>query len=320
MSLSSAKTEKRTDLLVPVNDTDVLIRIEGKRIVATGRKGEWVKLVGGALAKGEPHTFTKKSYTAVVTRHTLPERVEAEVVVQKKSEGKFKVAAHGHTSAKIVRMVAEAIGEPATITEEEQHGKPVARGVRKGYTPGGRSKTKVGIKVVALADENEDHRLQAGATPEDRLESRSHSAEAPAKVDHGPVVSGEEARAALKQTCTIVYLEGGIKVRIVGKKADAEAVCGKIIAGSPTLTTPKGSKFQIEGNLKKSYSEKSSGITPPDAQGVRTRDDPKERTFSAWGDNLAPVKAAAEAQCREGTVFTVVIATRIVAAGTRKQR
>jgi len=297
--------EKRTDLLVPANDTDVLIRFEGKRMVATGRKGEWVKLVGGAMCKGEPHTFTKKAYTAYVTRHTLPERVEAEVVVQKKTEGKFKVAGHGDTSAKLVRQVAEAIGETATITEEEQRGKPVARGTLKGHTPGGRSKTKMGIKVVALADD-------------DAPAQTAETAEA-AKVDAGPVVSGDEARAVLKQTCIIGYLEGGIKVRIVGKRADAEAVCGKIIAGSPTLTTPKGSKFQIEGNLKKSFSEKSSGISAPDAQGVRTRDDPKERTFSAWGDNLGPVKAAAEAKCREGTVFTVVIATRIVAAGTRKQ-
>ena len=306
MSSSGAKSEKRTDLLVPANDTDVLIRFEGKRIVATGRKGEWVKLIGGALAKGEPHTFAKNTYTAVVTRHTLPSPVVGELVVQKKADGRFKVAGHGDTSAKIVRLVAEAIGEPASITEEEQRGKPVARGVRKGYLPGGKSKTKVGIKVVALADENAD----------DRLESPSHSA----KADDGPVVSGEEARAALKQTCTIVYLEGGIKVRIIGKRADAEAVCGKIIAGSPTLTTPKGSKYQIEGNLKKAFSEKASGITAPDARGVRTRDDAKERTFSAYGENLGPVKAAAEAQCREGTVFTVIIASRIVATGARKQR
>lgn len=306
MSSGSVQGEKRTDLLVPANDTDVLIRFEGKRMVATGRKGEWVKLVGGALCKGEPHTFTKKAYTAYVTRHTLPEHVEAEVVVQKKPEGKFKVAGHGDTSAKVVRQVAEAIGESATITEEEQRGKPVARGTLKGHAPGGRSKTKMGIKVVALADDDD-------AAP------TVGTAEA-AKVDAGPVVAGDEARAVLKQTCIIGYLEGGIKVRIVGKRADAEAVCNKIIAGSPTLTTPKGSKYQIEGNLKKSYSEKSSGISAPDAQGVRTRDDPKERTYSAWGDNLGPVRAAAEAKCREGTVFTVVIATRIVAAGTRKQQ
>lgn len=304
MDSTKGRGEKRTDLLVPVNDTDVLIRFEGKRLVATGRKGEWVRLVGGALSRSEPHTFTKKKYTAVVTRHALPEPLEAEVVVQKKSDGRFKVAAHGETTARVVRLVAEAVGEPSTITQEEQRHKPVARGVLKGHTPGGKSRTRTGIKVVALADD-EDAVLHASGVA--------------ASADVGPVVSGEEARAALKQTCSMIYLEGGIKVRIIGKQKDAEAVCRKIIAGSPTLTTPKGSKYQIEGNLKKAYSEKSSGIGPPNAQGVRTRDDPRERTFSAWGDNLGPVLAAAEAGCKPGTVYTVVIANRIVAAGTRKQ-
>lgn len=322
MESTKGHGQKRTDLLVPKNDTDVLVRFEGKRMVATGRKSEWVRRVGEALAKGEPHTFAKESYTAVAARHTLPSPVEAEVVVQRRSDGKFKVAAHGETAAKIVRLCAEAIGEAASITEEEQHGKPVARGVLKGHAPSGKSKTKMGMKVVALADEAKTLVSADGSIADDRLKSRPPSAESPGaeEKDDGPAVTGADARQAIGQTCTVIYLEGGIKARITGRKTDAEAIANKIIIGRPTLHAPKGSKYQIEGNLRRAYNERSTDIGPPDERGVRTRDDTKERTFSAFGDNLGTVKAAAEAQCREGTVYTMVIGERIVAAGTRKQR
>ena len=119
------------------------------------------------------------------------------------------------------------------------------------------------------------------------------------------------------------YIDHGIKVRIRGKKADCEKIAKHIIKGSPTVASEQGSKYMIEGNLSKSFLRKGANQQGPDANGVYTRNDISERTFTAVGENLKAVQAACLTGCKENTMFTIVVNDRsadyfVISSGRRR--
>jgi hypothetical protein len=78
----------------------------------------------------------------------------------------------------------------------------------------------------------------------------------------------------------------------------------------------------IEGNITKSFLRKGAN-QGPDANGVYTRDDISERSFTAFGENLTAVQAACLKGCKEETMFTIVINDRstghfVMSSGRRR--
>ncbi len=119
------------------------------------------------------------------------------------------------------------------------------------------------------------------------------------------------------------FLERGVKVRIRGKRAECEKTAKRILKGSPTVASDQGAKYMIEGNLSKSFLRKGANQEGPDANGVCTREDALERSFTAFGENLPAVQAACLTGCKEETMFTVVINDRsagyvVISSGRRR--
>ena len=113
------------------------------------------------------------------------------------------------------------------------------------------------------------------------------------------MITGDDAIAAIGQKVTMEFLERGVKVRIRGKKAECEKTAKHILKGAPTVASEQGAKYMIEGNLTKSFLRKGANQEGPDANGVCTREDGSERTFTAFGENLTAVQAACLTGCKE---------------------
>ncbi len=61
----------------------------------------------------------------------------------------------------------------------------------------------------------------------------------------------------------------------------------------------------------------------PDANGVCTREDGPERSFTAFGENLPAVEAACLTGCKKETMFTIVVNDRstgyvVISSGRRR--
>ncbi len=110
--------------------------------------------------------------------------------------------------------------------------------------------------------------------------------------------------------------------RIRGRQADCEKTAKRIVKGRPTLASQQGAKYMIEGNLNKSFLRKGTNQQGPDANGVYTRQDVSERTFTAFGENLTAVQAACLTRCKEDAMFTIVVNDRsaghfVISSGKR---
>jgi hypothetical protein len=96
-----------------------------------------------------------------------------------------------------------------------------------------------------------------------------------------------------------------------------------VIKGRPTVASMQGGKFMIEGNINKSFLRQGTNQQGPDANGVYTREDLSERSFTAFGENLKAVQAACLTGCKEGTMFTIVVNDRladhvVISSGRRR--
>ena len=136
------------------------------------------------------------------------------------------------------------------------------------------------------------------------------------------MITGAEAIAAIGQKVTTEFIDSGVKVRIQGKQEDCEKTAKRILKGSPTVASQRGSKYMIEGNLNKSFLGKGANQQGPDANGVYTRENGSDRTFTAIGENLTAVQAACLTGCKEDTMFTIVVNDRstghfVISSGRR---
>lgn len=299
MVIKTAGVTGKHHLLVPRNEDAVLLRVEGQRFIGAGLDSAWTTSVARALAGDLAEVLVKTHYTRVHGPLGEGDGLSGELVIQRRPEATFKMVPHGDVPHELLAACAKILACPGTVRFEERKGMTIARGtLRSAAAADSAAASKHAIRL-AEEEEPEPERTAAGGV-------------------FTEIIGPDQARETLRQKVVMSFLESGVKVRMIGRKADCESLAKAIIAGSPTLTTPKGAKFQIEGNLKRAFYEKAAGTTHPDADGVRTRDDPSGRTFSAFGENLLAVQAATESKCRAGTVVTIVVGNRILSAGTRK--
>jgi hypothetical protein len=170
-----------------------------------------------------------------------------------------------------------------------------------------------------ILDRKPDGRFKV--TPQEPESEVAPAAEAP--TGGFEKITGADAIAAIGQKVTMEIIDRGVKVRIRGKQADCEKTAKCILKGSPTAASQQGAKYMIEGNLSKSFLRKGANQQGPDANGVYTRVDVSEHTFTAFGENLTAVQAACLTGCKEDTMFTIVVNDRsaghfVISSGRRR--
>jgi len=295
---ASAETVKipksEAPLQRPVDKRHALVRIEKENAWIRSLNRELAETVCALITQGEPVTVARTVGVVAWGTYAGEPDQTGTIILDRKSDGRFKLVPLDITPNTLLTQVAHLVGRPGNvISEEGQHGL-IFRGELK--DPGELSET------TATAQEP-----QPKGTPTEEFEK----------------VTGADAIAAIGQKVTMEFMDRGVKVRIQGKRKDCEETAKRIVKGTPTAATQKGAKHMIEGNLTKSFLRKGANQQGPDAHGVCTRENPSERTFTAFGENLTAVQAACLAGCKEETMFTIVVDDRsaghvVVCSGRRR--
>ncbi len=272
--------------------------IEKDNAWITSPNRELAETFGGLVMRGNPVTVAKTGRVIVWGLYAGEPQESGSFVLDRKPDGRFKLTPLSATPKSLLTHVAHFVGRLRTLTSEQgQHGL-IFRGELR----------------------NPGEPIEAKATAQEPQPEVAPAAEAPAGGFEK--ITGAEAIAAIGQKVAMEFLEGGVKVRIRGKRADCETIAKRILKGRPTVASEQGAKYMIEGNLSKSFLRKGTNQQGPDANGVYTRADDSERTFTAFGDNLPAVQAACRTACREETIFTIVVNDRsagpiVISSGKR---
>ncbi len=283
----------------PVDKRHALLRIE--------KENAWIRSLDRQLAetfcrlitRGNPVTTARTAGVLSWGKYAGEPDQTGTIILDRKSDGRFKLVPLDITPNSLLEQVAHLVGrEGSVISEEGQHGL-IFRGELK--SPDKATETE------AKAEEAEPEDAPADETPAEKFE----------------MITGEDAIAAIGQKVLMEFLERGVKVRIRGKRAECEKTAKRILKGSPTVASDQGAKYMIEGNLSKSFLRKGADQEGPDANGVCTRENALERSFTAFGENLPAVQAACLTGCKEETMFTVVINDRssgyvVISSGRRR--
>ncbi|MCL5279212.1 MAG: hypothetical protein M1376_04815 [Planctomycetes bacterium] len=283
----------------PLSERHAFLLIEKDNAWITSPNRELAETFGAMVTRGNPVTVAKTGRVIVWGIYAGEPQESGSLVLDRKPDGRFKLVPQSDTPNTLLTRVAHLVGRPGSVTSEEgQHGL-VFRGELR--SPGEPSATE------ATAQEPQPEVAPAAAAPAGGFEK----------------ITGADAIAALGQKVTIEFIEKGVKVRIRGKQADCEKTAKRILTGSPTVASEQGSKYMIEGNLSKSFLTKGANQQGPDANGVYTRDDSSERTFTALGENLTAVQAACRTGCRQDSMFTIVVNDRsagqfVISSGKRR--
>jgi len=253
---------------------------------------------------GDLRVFARDIILVVIETYIVPSGLSGNVLQLLRvsnADGRFKLVPVplSVTPKTLLTRVAQFVGRPGSVTSEEgQHGLVFRGQLRSPGEP---------LETEATAPEPPPEVAPAAPAPTGGFEK----------------ITGADAIAALGQKVTIELIDRGVKVRIRGKQADCETTAKRILKGTPTLASEQGSKYMIEGDLSKSFLRKGANQQGPDAQGVYTRDDGSERTFTAFGENVTAVQAACRTGCREDTMFTIVVNDRsagqfVISSGKRR--
>jgi hypothetical protein len=290
--------KSKAGLQRPLSERHAFLLVENDNAWITSPNRELAETFCALITRGNPVTVVKTGRVIVWGIYAGEPEETGTVILDRKSDGRFKLTPLSVTPNRLLTRVAHLIGRPGSLTSEEgQHGL-VFRGELR--TPGEPSAT--------------------AATQEPQPEVAA-TAEAP--TGGFEKITGADAIAAIGQKVTLEFIEQGVKVRIRGKKADCEKTAKRILKGGPTVASEQGAKYMIEGNLSKSFLRKGANQQGPDANGVYTREDDSERTFTAFGENLTAVQAACRTGCREDTMFTIVVNDRsagqfVISSGRRR--
>ena len=291
--------KSKAELKRPVDKRHALLRIE--------KENAWVRSLNRELAETFCSLVTRgDSVTVVRTAGVIcwgiyagePENTGS-IILDYKPDGRFKLVPLSITPNNLLTQVAHFVGRHGSVTSKEGQRGLIFRGELR--NPG------EAIETGAPAHEPESEVAQTAEAPTGGFEK----------------ITGADAIAAIGQKVSMELIDRGVKVRIRGKKADCEKTAKLILKGSPTVASQHGSKYMIEGNLNKSFLRKGANQQGPDANGVCTRDNVSERTFTAVGENLTAVQAACLTGCKENTVFTIVINDRsaghfVIGSGRRR--
>jgi hypothetical protein len=291
--------KSRAGLKRPVDKRHALLRIEKENVWITSCNRELAETFCTLVTRGDPVTAVKTAGVTVWGTYAGEPEKNGTIILDRKPDGRFKLAPLDITPNSLLAHVAHLVGRHGSVTSEEgQHGLIFRGKLRNPAEP---------IETEATAQEPEPEVAPAAEAPTGGFEK----------------VTRADAIAAIGQKVTVEFIERGVKVRIRGKQAECEKTAKHILKGLPTVASQQGAKYMIEGNLNKSFLRKGANQQGPDTNGVYTRKDGSERTFTAFGENLTAVQAACLTGCKEDTMFTIVVDDRsaghvVISSGRRR--
>jgi hypothetical protein len=284
--------KSKAELKRPVDKRHAILRIE--------KENAWIRSLNRELAEtfctlvtlGEPVIVARTAGVVAWGTYAGEPEKTGTIILDRKPDGRFKLVPLDITPNSLLTEVAHLVGHNGSVTSEEGKHGLIFRGQLR--NPGESIKTK------ATAQKPDE-----------------------APTGEFEMITGADAIAAIGQKVTIEIIDRGVKFRIRGKKADCEKTAKLVIKGSPTVSQQHGSKYMIEGNISKSFLRKGANQEGPDANGVYTRDNGLERTFTAFGENLTAVQAACLTGCKESTMLTIVVNDRsaghvVISSGRRR--
>jgi hypothetical protein len=291
--------KSKAELKRPLSERHAFLLIEKDNAWITSPSRELAETFCSLITRGDPVTVVKADRVIVWGIYAGEPEETGTVVLDRKPDGRFKLVSMDVAPDRLLKRVAHLVGRPGSVTSEEgQHGLVLRGELRH---PGDR------VAAEATAQEPEPEVSPAAEPATGGFEK----------------ITGADAIAAIGQKVSIEFLERGVKVRIRGKRTECEKTAKRILKGSPTVASEQGAKYMIEGNLTKSFLTKGTNQQGPDANGVCTREDNSERTFTAFGENLPAVRAACLKGCKEDTMFTIVVNDRsagqvVISSGKRR--
>jgi hypothetical protein len=274
----------------PVDKCHALLRIEKENAWIRSLDRQLAETFCALVTRGDTVTVAKTAGVMAWGTYAGEPEQTGTIILDRKPDGRFKLVPLDITPNSLLKEVAHSVGRDGTVTSEEgKHGLIFRGELRSAGEP-----------------------IETKGAP---------AAEAPAGGFEK--ITGADAIAAIGQKVTMEIIDRGVKVRIRGKQADCEKTAERIVKGRPTLASQQGSKYMIEGNLSKSFLRNGANQQGPDANGVYTRHDALERTFTAFGENLAAVQAACLTGCKQDTMFTIVVNDRsaghcVISSGRRR--
>ncbi|MBN1804833.1 MAG: hypothetical protein JW837_06250 [Sedimentisphaerales bacterium] len=281
----------QAELKRPVDQRHAFLRIEKENVWIRSLDRRLAETFCSLVTQGDPVTVARTAGVVVWGTYAGEPENTGSIILDHKPDGRFKLVPLSVTSHNLLTEVAHLIARPDSVTSEERKNRLIFRGELK--------------KSAGLLDtEPKTQQPQPEVAP---------AADAPAGAFE--MVTGPDAIAAIGQKVTMEIIDRGVKIRIRGRQADCENTAKLIIKGRPTVASQQGAKYMIEGNLNKSFLRDGASQQGPDENGVYTRQNSLERTFTALGENLTAVQAACEAGCKEGTMFTIVIIDRSAESG-----
>ena len=276
------------ELKRPVDKHHALLLIEKENVWVRSLNRKLAETVCSLVAHSDPVTVARSAGVVVWGLYAGEPEKTGSIILDHKPDGRFKLVPLSTTPESLLTQVAHFVGRHGSVTSlEGKHG-PIFRG--KLRNQGESSETD------APSQESKPEVAQAAQATADGYEK----------------ITGADAIAAIKQKVSMEFIDRGVKVRIRGKKADCEKTAKHILKGTPTVASQQGAKYMIEGNLNKSFLSKGANQQGPDANGVFTRENASERTFTAVGEDLTAVRAACLTRCKEDTMFTIVVNDRLV--------
>jgi hypothetical protein len=291
--------KSKTGLKRPVDKRHAFLRIEEGNAWITSRNRELAETFSTLVMRGDPVTVVKTAGVIVWGTHAGEPEKTGTIFLDRKPDGRFKLVPLGITPNSLLEHVAHFVGRHGSVTSQEGQRGLIFRGeLRNPGEP---------IETEATVQKPEPEVMPA----------------AEARTGGFAKVTEADAIAAIGQKVTMEFIERGIKVRIRGKQTDCEKTAKHILKGLPTVASQQGAKYMIEGNLNKSFLRKGANQQGPDANGVYTREDGSESTFTAFGENLPAVQAACLKGCKESTMFTTVVHDRsaghvVISSGRRR--
>jgi hypothetical protein len=284
--------KSKAGLQRPVDKHHALLRIEKENAWIRSLDRELAETFCTLVTQGDPVTVARTAGVVAWGIYAGEPDQTGTIILDRKSNGRFKLVPLDITPNSLLTQVAHFVGRQGTVTSEEgQHGL-ILRGELR--------------------------------NPGEPIETEPEAASAPeGSAEEFEKITGADAIAAIGQKVTMEFMDRGVKIRIQGKRAECEKTAKRIIKGTPTAATQKGAKHMIEGNLIKPFLRKGANQQGPDANGVYTREDASEHSFTAFGENLAAVQAACLAGCKKETMLTIVVNDRsaghvVISSGRRR--
>ncbi len=276
----------------PVDKRHAFLRIEKENAWIRSLDRKLGETFCALVTRGDPVTVAKTAGVMVWGTYAGEPEQTGTIILDHKPDGRFKLIPRDITPNSLLTEVAHLVGRPGSVTSEEGKHGLIFRGV---------------LRSLDEPIEPEPEVAPATEAPTGGFEK----------------ITGADAIAAIGQKVTMELIDRGVKVRIRGKQVDCEKTAKHILKGSPTVASQQGAKYMIEGNLNKSFLKTGMNQQGPDANGVYTRKNGSEHTFTAIGENLTSVQAACLTGCKEDTMFTIVVNDRsaghfVISSGTRR--